>query len=903
MARISTYTKDTIPNDNDLLVGSEYISTINGVDSFNTKTYKLRDLATYFANFTSQAGDSFNLASISQSVTTNTTNISSNAQYSLNLAASFGTFDANGNLVSLSQAFANNVLNVSASTNYATATQLGTLTATVNNNTASISTNATEITSVTASTTTNTNNISTNTGNITSVTNTATSNASNISTLTNNLATANTSINQNASDVTSLTGTVNTNTTTITGKPETFRQTNAPGVSKPVGSLWFDSNDGNKAYILVSGSPNVWTEIPDSRIAANATSITTNTTNITANASDITTLTNSIATTNANVTQNATNTTNLTSTVTSNTTAITSNDGDITTANTNIAANASDITTLTNNLATANTNINQNASDVTSLTSTVNSNTSSLGTNTTSISTNASNITTLNNNLSTTNTNVSQNATDLTSLTTTVNGNTGNISANASSISSLTTTVNGNTADITSVSTIANRSDGFIKSSYGLTATAGGVITGMQIVAGNNTTSSISEVKFQADKFIVNSSSTNLTPFSISGNKIKFNGDLSVTGTALIQGTDTTADEFLALTVLNSGSTSKVGMKLQNNDGYFGKIFLDTSSENNINNYSLDFFIGPTEQRLARMSGGGLSLDTGRIYFNDSFTGNTTGNGRGSISVEGVASGTGKTMYVVTPSNQSSSYAFALRDNSSVDYFKAYTSGLLEVAKVSITGSHLFENITGDHLGLTSNTGKNISFRTGTSQRMIIESGGEVGINQGSPSATLHLTALSSNGVPFKLEGHASTTVEQMNIFTTKAAGTDWYNIVAQANSVNQLIIYGNGNIQNANNSYGQISDSALKENIVAATDKLEEVKQLQVKNFNFIGDTQKQIGLIAQDVETIFPGLVESIKQPDIEGGAEGGTYKSIKYSVLVPILIKAIQELEARVAALETP
>ena len=848
MARLTSYEKDNSISDEDLLVGSNYIS----VGEYNTRNFKLVDLARYFANFYVQEGSLYNLATISQNVTTNSNDISSNAQYSLNLAASFGTFDANGNLVALSEAFANNVFNVTSSTNYATAAQFTTLEATVNNNIANITSNASDITTVTASTTQNTTDIATNTGNISTITTTANANATAISTLQTDLQTANTSITQNATNITTLDSSVTTINTTITG---------------------------------VQGD------------------VTSNTTNITANASDITTLQNNLSTANTNITQNASNVTSLTSTVSTNTTDITTAEGNITTNTTNISTNASDITTLTNNLNTATTNISQNSSNITTLTSDVSTNSTNIGNNTTSISSNATNITTLNNNLSTTNANVTQNATDVTSLTTTVNGNTGDITANASSISSLTTTVNGNTADITSVSTIANRSDGFIKSSYGLTATAGGVVTGMQIVAANNTTSSISEVKFQADKFIVNSSSTNLTPFSISGNKIKFNGDVSVTGTALIQGTDTTADEFLALTVLNSGSTSKVGMKLQNNDGYFGKIFLDTSSENNINNYSLDFFIGPTEQRLVRMSGGGLSLDTGRIYFNDDFAGNTSGGDEGSIAVEGVTSGTGNTMYVVTPSNQSSSYAFALRNNSSVDYLKAYTSGLLEAGKLKITGSHLFENITGDHLGLISNTGKNISFRTGASQRMIIESGGEVGINQGSPSATLHLTALSSNGVPFKLQGHASTTVEQMNIFTTKAAGTDWYNIVAQANSVNQLIIYGNGNIQNANNSYGQISDSALKENIVAATDKLEEVKQLQVKNFNFIGDTQKQIGLIAQDVETIFPGLVESIKQPDIEGGSEGGTYKSIKYSVLVPILIKAIQELEARVAALETP
>ena len=566
MARQSTYGLDDDINENDLLAGSDYLGTKNnlpgGTPRYATKNFKIRDLSKYFANGGFQDGDFYNLAQITSDI--NNINING-SQYSLNMASSFGVFDDEGNLTSLSEAFANLALAAATSEDYATASQLTSLTATVNNQGASITANANNITSVTASTTTNTNNISTANSNITSVTNTANSNASDITTLTNNLATtnsnvtqsatditnltatvttnttnitsndadittantniasnasdittltnnlatANTSITQNASNVTSLTSTVNTNTTTIAGKPETFRQTSAPAVSEPVGSLWFDTDDGNKAYILVSGSPNVWTAIPDTRIAANATSITTNTTNITANASDITTLTNSIATTNANVTQNATNVTNLTSTVTSNTAAITSNDGDITTANTNIAANASDITTLTNNLATANTAITQNASNHTSLTSTVSTNTtnitlkpevfrqndppavtgatgslwydtndsnklyvlvagtpkvwtatddsriaanaSSISTNTSSINTNASNITTLTNDLNTAETNITQNATNTTNLTSTVNTNTTNITSNDNDIATANTNISNNASNITTL--------------------------------------------------------------------------------------------------------------------------------------------------------------------------------------------------------------------------------------------------------------------------------------------------------------------------------------------------------------------------------------------------------------------------------------------------------------------
>ncbi len=209
--------------------------------------------------------------------------------------------------------------------------------------------------------------------------------------------------------------------------------------------------------------------------------------------------------------------------------------------------------------------------------------------------------------------------------------------------------------------------------------------------------------------------------------------------------------------------------------------------------------------------------------------------------------------------------------------------------------------------GIFRDSSDKLAFATGANTRMIIESNGEVGINQPNPSATLHLKAIASNGVPFKLEAHPSTSVSQMLIYATKAYNsTDaWYNLVCEAGDgsggqTNTLIIERDGDVRNKNNSYGQISDIRLKENITDATPKLEDIKKLKVKNFNLIGDDLKQIGLIAQEVEEVFPGLVKEDKQPDVNG-EEGGVYKSVKYSVLVPMLIKAMQEQQEQIDELK--
>jgi hypothetical protein len=135
----------------------------------------------------------------------------------------------------------------------------------------------------------------------------------------------------------------------------------------------------------------------------------------------------------------------------------------------------------------------------------------------------------------------------------------------------------------------------------------------------------------------------------------------------------------------------------------------------------------------------------------------------------------------------------------------------------------------------------------------------------------------------------------------TNANNTSSYFLVCQTPAVaNRLFIYGNGNVVNTNNSYGSMSDAKLKENVTDATPKLDSLMQVRVVNYNLIGETQKQIGVVAQEIEQIFPGIVDEAPDIDAEGNDLGTTTKSVKYSVFVPMLIKAIQEQQAIIESL---
>jgi hypothetical protein len=114
--------------------------------------------------------------------------------------------------------------------------------------------------------------------------------------------------------------------------------------------------------------------------------------------------------------------------------------------------------------------------------------------------------------------------------------------------------------------------------------------------------------------------------------------------------------------------------------------------------------------------------------------------------------------------------------------------------------------------------------------------------------------------------------------------------------------VWTNGNVINTNNSYGAISDVKLKENIVDASSQWDDLKALQVRNYNLKEDqTHTQIGLVAQEVELSSPGLVSESPDRDAEGNDLGTVTKSVNYSVLYMKAVKALQEAMERIEALE--
>jgi hypothetical protein len=154
------------------------------------------------------------------------------------------------------------------------------------------------------------------------------------------------------------------------------------------------------------------------------------------------------------------------------------------------------------------------------------------------------------------------------------------------------------------------------------------------------------------------------------------------------------------------------------------------------------------------------------------------------------------------------------------------------------------------------------------------------------------------------------STDDVLNVSTSVAAGTSVYffrgrhsgTVGSVGTGTTSVIIYTNGDIVNTNNSYGALSDIKLKENIVDANSQWDDLKALQVRNYNLKeGQTHTQIGLIAQEVELVSPGLVSESPDRDAEGNDLGTVTKSVNYSVLYMKAVKALQEAMDRIETLE--
>ena len=162
------------------------------------------------------------------------------------------------------------------------------------------------------------------------------------------------------------------------------------------------------------------------------------------------------------------------------------------------------------------------------------------------------------------------------------------------------------------------------------------------------------------------------------------------------------------------------------------------------------------------------------------------------------------------------------------------------------------------------------------------------------------------NANGFLMDNKSSTNPEGLYLrFSFAAPNTQGRHFLKCTDNVgDKATIDSNGNSRNLNNSYGGFSDISLKENIVDTGSQWDDIKNIKVRTFNFKTDdpSDKRIGVVAQEIETVCPRLVDITYDKDENGEFLKTGIKSVKYSVLYMKAIKALQEAQTRIETLET-
>jgi hypothetical protein len=171
-------------------------------------------------------------------------------------------------------------------------------------------------------------------------------------------------------------------------------------------------------------------------------------------------------------------------------------------------------------------------------------------------------------------------------------------------------------------------------------------------------------------------------------------------------------------------------------------------------------------------------------------------------------------------------------------------------------------------------------------ERVRINNGGDLFIGSAGVNPSASQTGFAYRGAAGG-NGFIATGVGGTNALTHHA----FYNpngVVGQIYSINSGTVFATS------------SDYRLKENVVALLGATERLKQLKPSRFNFIADGNITVdGFLAHEVADVVPEAIVGTKDAvDADGNPD---YQGIDQSKLVPLLVATIQELEARLTALE--
>jgi hypothetical protein len=186
-------------------------------------------------------------------------------------------------------------------------------------------------------------------------------------------------------------------------------------------------------------------------------------------------------------------------------------------------------------------------------------------------------------------------------------------------------------------------------------------------------------------------------------------------------------------------------------------------------------------------------------------------------------------------------------------------------------------DINSSGLNISTNTSHPIIFNPQATERMRITQGGNLGVGTTNVTAKI-VSSADDTGYAFR---------------TQNASGGNPNQFFIQHNLANVILGNDRGTV-----TYGNPSDYRLKEDL-QDYNGLDIISKLKTYDFKWIETGIRDYGVIAHEMQEVLPNYVVREKDAINEDGSIKA--QSVDYSKIVPILVKAIQELKAEIDELK--
>ncbi|MGI4865926.1 MAG: glycine-rich protein [Janthinobacterium lividum] len=403
-------------------------------------------------------------------------------------------------------------------------------------------------------------------------------------------------------------------------------------------------------------------------------------------------------------------------------------------------------------------------------------------------------------------------------------------------------------------------------------------------------------------------------------------GTTSVTGTLGVRTTDNSA----AITVGNTGGSA--GAVYLGNANHGLKRNYATGNDVGLYTTSGTLYLsanGTSTSQFALLNGGNVGIGTGapltRLSISQvtaqngaagqnlgelSFVGFNRPNASASIQVLSKAfDDTGHLLFKTSPDGSAPAERLRITADGQVGIGTGSPSQKLDVdggilargnGLVSLQGAHLQWNRSGDQgetwlLNQNGSGAGGIRFgqsNTATSGTNAVaewarfDGLGNLGLGTTNPVAKLNVESGGAQQLIL-----TSTSTDPTGILTLNFPATN-----SVSNTSSELVIFNKAgttigqivaNLSNNSVSYATASDRRMKEHIGATHYGLSDLLKLRVKDYNFIGTTQRTTGFLAQELFQVYPDAVKE--------GDHGPTVTNawaVDYGKLTPLLVQAIQD-----------